>query len=179
MAVDAICRAYGERRLQRRQGLSDGARGIGIIIIPGIIAGFNVKVEREARDLAERLGVEIAVFDIIYKLAEWLGVELEKRQPREKTEQKTGSAKIIKVFSYEKGSAVLGGRVDEGALTKGQTVKVMRHDIEIARGVVVSLQSQKLAVKKVESGSEFGAMIKLGAEPAAGDSIEAFEEVMK
>ena len=147
--------------------------------VPGIIAGFNVKVEREARDLAERLGVEIAVFDIIYKLAEWLGEELEKRQPREKAEQKTGSAKIIKVFSYEKGRAVLGGRVDEGALTQGQTVKVLRHDVEIARGIVVSLQSQKLAVKKVESGGEFGAMIKLGAEPAAGDSIEAFEEVMK
>jgi translation initiation factor IF-2 len=147
--------------------------------VPGIIAGFNVKVEREARDLAERLGVEIAVFDIIYKLAEWLGAELEKRQPREKAEQKTGSAKIIKIFSYEKGRAVLGGRVDEGTLTQGQTVKVMRHDIEIARGTVVSLQSQKLAVKKVESGSEFGAMIKLGSEPAAGDYIEAFEEVMK
>lgn len=153
--------------------------------VPGIIAGFNVKVEREARDLAERLGVEIAVFDIIYKLAEWLGAALEKRQPREKTEQKTGSAKIIKIFSYAKGRTVLGGRVDEGAITQGQAIKVMRHlpaqagDVEITRGIVVSLQSQKLAIKKVESGSEFGAMIKLGAEPAAGDYIEAFEEVMK
>jgi len=147
--------------------------------VPGIIAGFNVKVEREAHDLAERLGVEVAVFDIIYKLAEWLGTELEKRQPREKTEQKTGSAKIIKIFSYAKGRAVLGGRVDEGALTQGQAIKIIRHDVEITRGTVVSLQSQKLAVKKVESGGEFGAMVKLGAEPAAGDYIEAFEEVMK
>ncbi len=154
-------------------------RSAGAGSTPGIIVGFNVKIEREARDLAERLGVEIAVFDIIYKLAEWLGVELEKRQPREKQEQKTGGAKIVKVFSYEKGRAVLGGRVDDGTISQGEVVKVMRHDAEIARGVVVSLQSQKLVVKKVESGQEFGAMIKLGMEPAAGDYIEAFEEVMK
>jgi translation initiation factor IF-2 len=147
--------------------------------VPGIIVGFNVKVERDAQGLAERLGVLIAVFDIIYKLAEWLGTELEKRQPREKMDEKTGGAKILKVFSYAKGRAVLGGRVDEGALMQGQAVKVMRHDAEIARGTVVSLQSQKLVVKKVESGSEFGAMIKLGSEPAAGDYLEAFEEVMK
>jgi translation initiation factor IF-2 len=160
--------------------ISEGdVRLAGAGAVPGIIVGFNVKVEREAHDLAERLGVEVAVFDIIYKLAEWLGAEILKRQPREKTEQKTGSAKIIKVFSYEKGRAVLGGRVDDGTLTQGQVVKVMRRDLELARGTVVSLQSQKLAVKKIESGGEFGAMIKLGAEPAAGDYIEAFEEVMK
>lgn len=154
-------------------------RSAGAGSVPGIIVGFNVKVEREAQTLAERLGVEVAVFDVIYKLAEWLGVELEKRQPREKAEQKTGGAKIIKVFSYEKGRAVLGGRVDDGALTQGQIVKVIRHEQEVARGVVVSLQAQKLVVKKVENGSEFGAMIKLGSEPMAGDYLEVFEEVMK
>lgn len=160
--------------------VSEGdVRSAGAGSVPGIIVGFNVKVEREARDLAERLGVKVEVFDIIYKLAEWLGAELAKRQPRERTEQKTGGAKIIKVFSYEKGRAVLGGRVDEGALTQGQVVKVMRQSQEVARGTVVSLQSQKLDVKKVESGSEFGAMIKLSLEPAAGDYVEAFEEVMK
>ncbi len=157
----------------------DDVRLAGAGSVPGIIVGFNVKVEREARDLAMRLGVLIAVFDIIYKLAEWLGAELAKRQPREKQEEKTGAAKILKVFSYAKGRAVLGGRVDQGTLMQGQMVKVMRHDAEVARGTLVSLQAQKLVVKKVESGSEFGAMIKLGSEPAAGDYLEAFEEVMK
>ncbi|HEY5382999.1 MAG TPA: translation initiation factor IF-2 [Candidatus Paceibacterota bacterium] len=160
--------------------ISEGdVRSAGAGSVPGIIVGFNVKVEREAQGLAERLGVEIAVFDIIYKLAEWLGAELAKRQPRKRMEEKTGGAKILKVFSYVKGRAVLGGRVDEGTLAQGQVVKVMRHDAEIARGTIVSLQAQKLVVKKVESGSEFGAMIKLGSEPAAGDYLEAFEEVMK
>ena len=154
-------------------------RSAGAGSVPGIIVGFNVKVERDAQGLAERLGVEIAVFDIIYKLAEWLGAELEKRQPREKKEEQTGGAKIIKVFSYEKGRAVVGGRVESGALTQGQVVKVMRGEAEVARGTLVSLQAQKLVVKKVEAGQEFGAMIKLGVEPMHGDYIEAFEEVMK
>ena len=154
-------------------------RSAGAGSVPGIIVGFNVKVERDAQGLAERLGVEIAVFDIIYKLAEWLGAELEKRQPREKKEEQTGGAKIIKVFSYEKGRAVVGGRVESGALTQGQVVKVMRGEAEVARGTLVSLQAQKLVVKKVEAGQEFGAMIKLGVEPMHGDYLEAFEEVMK
>jgi translation initiation factor IF-2 len=62
----------------------------------GIVVGFNVKVESVARELAERQGVAIGVFDIIYKLTEWLGEELAKRQPREQTEEQSGQAKVLK-----------------------------------------------------------------------------------
>jgi translation initiation factor IF-2 len=146
---------------------------------PGIIAGFNVKVEREARELAERQSVTIGTFDIIYKLAEWLGEELETRRPRQRSEEKTGLAKILKIFSTEKGRVVLGGKVEEGELREGAEVRVMRRDLELGRGEILSLQSQKKATKKVEAGSEFGMMLKAPLEPAAGDHIEAFEVVLK
>ncbi|MBX4192340.1 translation initiation factor IF-2 [Candidatus Parcubacteria bacterium] len=145
---------------------------------PGVIVGFNVKVEREAKDLAERLGVEVVVFDIIYKLQEWLGAKIEERRPRIREENKTGAAKILKVFSNVKGRIVLGGRVEEGTLNVGEEVRVMRRDLEIARGEITSLQSGKNPVKKIESG-EFGAQVKLGTEPAPGDKLEAFEIVFK
>jgi translation initiation factor IF-2 len=141
---------------------------------PGVIVGFNVKVEPAARDLAERQGVTIETFDIIYKLTEWLAVEVEKRRPRQAVEQLVGAAKVLKFFSTAKGRVVLGGRVEEGVLKDGAEVKIMRRDIELGRGKVVSLQSQKKEVKEVEVGSEFGAMIKTDVEPAPGDRLESF-----
>lgn len=146
---------------------------------PGIVVGFNVKAESVARELAERLGVEIGLFDIIYKLSEWLGSELVKRQPRERTEEQSALAKLLKVFSTAKGKVIVGGRVEEGELAQGEEVKIMRRDLELGRGTVVSLQSQKNAVKKVEAGSEFGAQIKTSVEPASGDTLQSFKIVFK
>ncbi|TSC69608.1 MAG: translation initiation factor IF-2 [Parcubacteria group bacterium Gr01-1014_56] len=145
----------------------------------GIVVGFNVKVEGVARELAERQGVSLGVFDIIYKLTEWLGEELAKRQPREKTEEQSGLARVLKVFSTAKGKVILGGKVEEGALTQGEEVKIMRRDLELGRGVITSLQAQKKDVKSVEPGSEFGAQIKTSAEPAHGDTLLAVKVVYK
>ncbi len=146
---------------------------------PGIILGFNVKADKDAAQLAERLGVGVATFDIIYKLAEWLETELEKRRPRAHMEEKTGSAKILKVFSIVKNKVVLGGRVEEGAISEGEEIKIMRNEVEVGRGTITTLQTQKNAVKKVEKGSEFGAMLKIDFDPAAGDVIETFQSVNK
>ncbi len=165
--------------------ISEGdVRQAGAGEMPGVIAGFNVKVERPAQELAERLGVSIGTFDIIYKLTEWLGVEIAKRQPREHVEEKTGSARILKVFSSEKQRVVLGGRVEEGVLKEGGEVRLMRRDLELGRGEILSLQILKKVVKKVEKGTgatpvEFGAMIKTSLTPAPGDYLEAFEVVLK
>lgn len=146
---------------------------------PGIILGFNVKVEREARDLAERQGVEIATFDIIYKLTEWLADALETRRPRQETPVLVGAAKVLKFFSSQKGRVVLGGRVEEGTLKYNQEVKIMRRDLELGVGTIVGLQSNKKEVKAVEAGSEFGAMVKTNTEPASGDRLEAYVMELK
>jgi translation initiation factor IF-2 len=146
---------------------------------PGVIVGFNVKVEREARDVAERLGVEIATFDIIYKLTEWLRETLEKRRPRQEIAVLSGAAKVLKFFSSQKGRVILGGRVEEGSLKYNQDVRIMRRDIELGRGTIVGLQSNKKEVKEVEAGNEFGAMIKTSAEPASGDRLEIYRMEMQ
>ena len=145
----------------------------------GIVLGFNVKVEASARDLAERQGVTIQVFDIIYKLAEWLGAQLEERRPREQVEEKTGSAKVVKIFGTAKGKVILGGKVEEGALAEGAEVHIVRRDMELGRGTITSLQSGKKQIKKVEEGHEFGAQIKTGAEPMPGDRLEIFTILFK
>jgi len=114
----------------------------------------------------------VQVFDVIYKLTDWLAGELESRRPRERVEEKTGSAKVLKLFGEAKGKVVLGGKVEEGTLAEGAEVRVMRRDLELGRGTITSLQANKKQVKKVEAGSEFGAQVKTSAEPAPGDLLE-------
>lgn len=141
---------------------------------PGIILGFNVKVDGSAKDLAERMGVTIKTFDIIYKLAQWLAEEVITRTPKTSVEEVLGRAKILKVFSTSKAGVVLGGRVEEGEMKEGAQVKIERRDIEIGRGHIGGLQSQKAPVKYVTSGTEFGALIETKDEPAPGDYLISF-----
>ena len=142
-----------------------------------IIVGFNVSVDRSATDLAERLGVEIKTFDIIYKLSEWLTEALISRIPTQETEEKTGEAKILKAFSVQKNIHVLGGKVLEGSLSVNQTVKILRRDLEIGRGTLKNLQQQKADVKTVSDG-EFGMQLETKAELVPTDTIAAFKTVI-
>ena len=125
------------------------------------------------------MGVAIGTFDIIYKLTEWLAAEVLKRQPREKMEEAAGHARVLKVFSTTKGKVILGGRVEDGTLALGSELRIMRRDLELGRGIVVSLQAQKTDVKTVEAGKEFGAQIKTQTDPAVGDTLEAVTIVYK
>ena len=142
-----------------------------------IIVGFNVKVERAATDIAERLGVEIDTFNIIYELSEWLHTALKNRTPMQEEEKVTGRAKILKHFSTQKTAHVLGGRVEEGVLSVKQQVNILRRDIKIGTGTIKNLQQQKADTDSV-SGDEFGMQIDSKHEIAPGDFIEAFDIVV-
>lgn len=142
-----------------------------------IIVGFNIKVERAAQDLADRLGVEIDTFDIIYKLSEWLETALKERTPEKEEEVTTGKAKILKEFSTQKHTHVLGGRAEEGTLSLNQHVHIFRRDIEIGRGVLKNLQQHKSDVKMITEG-EFGMQLETKAEIAPGDYIVAYNLVV-
>jgi len=139
-----------------------------------IILGFHTKVERGAQDIAERFGITIKTFDIIYKLSEWLIEELDRRTPKTMSEDIVGTAKILKTFSATKHKQVVGGKVLTGSLEVGAQVKIMRREVEIGRGKIEGLQSQKIAAKKVDEGNEFGMMVESKMEIAGGDVLEAF-----
>ncbi|MEI8270851.1 MAG: translation initiation factor IF-2, partial [bacterium] len=81
-----------------------------------LVIGFNVKADRSAVDLAEKRGITIAHFDIIYKMTEWLQEEMSKRRLKIETAETTGKAKIIKAFSRTKERQILGGKVIEGQI---------------------------------------------------------------
>jgi len=142
-----------------------------------IIVGFNVKVDRTAADLAERLGVEIDTFSIIYELSEWLETALKNRTPKREERIETGTAKILKHFSTQKYTHVLGARVETGVLKLGQSVTITRREIDLGRGVIKNVQQQKSDVKQVDEG-EFGLQVDSKIEIAPGDVLIAFETVI-
>lgn len=142
-----------------------------------IIVGFNVKVERAATELAERLGVEIDTFKIIYELSEWLNTALKNRTPKREDKVVTGRAKIIRHFSVQKYTHVLGGRVEEGSVKLGQTVRILRREVEIGSGEIKNLQQAKSDAKEIKDG-EFGMQLNTKTEISAGDHIEAFDIVI-
>jgi translation initiation factor IF-2 len=142
-----------------------------------IIVGFNVKVDREAADLATRLGVEIDTFSIIYELSEWLNTALKNRTPQMEEKVITGHAKVLKHFSTQKNTHVLGARVEDGLLKLNTSVSVMRRDVEVGRGVIKNLQQMKSDVKQVSEG-EFGMQVDAKFEIAPGDTLEAYEMVI-
>ena len=142
-----------------------------------IIVGFNVKVERPAKDLAERLDVEVNTFDVIYDLAEWLETALKNRTPKREEKKETGLVKILKHFSVQKTTHVLGGRVEEGEIKKGQPVIITRRDIEIGSGVIKNLQQYKTDVEQVTEG-EFGMQLETKTEIAPGDYLKPYDIVI-
>ncbi len=142
-----------------------------------IVVGFNVKVEPAANEIAQRTGVEIKTFDIIYELSEWLETALKERTPKQKEEVLSGTAKVIKLFSIQKNTYVLGARMETGELKKDQLVKISRRDIEIGKGTLTNLQQSKQDTNSVSEG-EFGLQINSKTDIAPGDIIKGFDTVI-
>lgn len=144
-----------------------------------IVLGFNTAVDGTAESHAEKLGIQIQVFDVIYKLSEWLQKTVAERTPKIRTEEPTGNAKVLKIFSRAKDKQILGGRVETGQLIIGAEVKIMRRDFEIGRGKVRELQRFKNRVSEVPESQEFGTMIESKIDIAPGDKLESFRIVEK
>ncbi len=144
-----------------------------------LLIGFHTKVDARAATLAERSALEILSYNIIYELTDKVAQLLNEREPKVEVEEVTGSFKVLKLFSQAKGKQVLGGKVLEGTITKGNSVKIMRRESEIGHGKVRELQQAKIATDSVIEGTEFGAMIESKTEIAPGDVLTAVTLVTK
>lgn len=144
-----------------------------------IIFSFNTKIDSQAALLAERSGVTIESFDIIYKLTERIQELLESNEPRIEVEEVISSAKVLKIFSITKDKHVLGARVLSGNFEKGGNVRIIRREAEIGRGKVKELQQSKMATDVVSEGTEFGAMVESKFEIAPGDVLDQIKLVTR
>ena len=146
-----------------------------------LLVGFNEEPDKKAASLIERSPVPLNIrsFKIIYELTAYVRESLLAKIPKEYVEVMIGRAKILAVFSKEKDKQVVGGKVQEGMLETGASVRIMRRDGEIGRGTIRELQQQKKRVSEINEGYEFGTMIEAKAEIAEGDKIEAIRTVEK
>ncbi|MFA5935114.1 MAG: translation initiation factor IF-2 [Candidatus Paceibacterota bacterium] len=146
---------------------------------PAIILGFDVKIDSSAKDLADRSGVKVEIFDIIYKIAEWLQEEVQKRTPKIMVDEVTAKVKVLKVFSSLKDKHVMGARVESGMISLGQEAKIMRRENELGKGRIRDLQREKNKVEEIREGVEFGCQFQSEVTPAPGDILEIFITVEK
>ena len=144
-----------------------------------IILGFGVKEDKGVRVIADRLEVKIEIFDIIYKLTEWLEKIAKERKPKIRTEEITGKVRVLKIFSKAKDKQVIGGEVFEGSLNKGDKVRVLRRGEEIGTGHILELQVMKAPAESVKEGNQFGAKVSSSVEIAERDNFESFTIVEK
>jgi translation initiation factor IF-2 len=138
-----------------------------------VILGFAVKMEAKARDQAERFSITPQLFDIIYKLSEWFDTLVEDRLPYEEKETSLGTLKILRTFSSQKDKHVIGGRVETGRIENDTVVRIVRRGVELGRGRIVELQSQKIKTQSVLEGNECGLMIESKVEMIPSDIVEA------
>ncbi len=144
-----------------------------------IIIGFNVGIASSAKGLAQTSGVTIELFDVIYKLSEWLAATASAHVPKIKVDEQTGVAKVLKFFSKIRDRQIIGGRVETGIIQLGAEVKIMRRNFDVGRGRIRELQRQKNKATEIPEGQEFGALVESKLEIAAGDRLEAFIVVEK
>jgi len=139
------------------------------------IIGFNVRASKEARDLAEREGVEIRYYAVIYDLIDDIkGVMSGMLAPLTR-ETFLGNASVLEVFQITRVGKVAGCRVTEGVVRKGAKVRILRDNVVIQEmGVLSTLKRFKDEVNEVVSGQECGMSFGPFQDIKQGDVIECF-----
>lgn len=143
------------------------------------IIAFNASTDSNARDLADRSGIQIDTYSIIYELKERIEELVTKAAPRITVEEMVGEAKVLKVFSVAGTKQTLGARWNSGTLTVGDTVKIDRRGIHIGNAKLTNLQVARADVSDIHVEGEFGLQIEGKAEAAAGDTLQAIKVVEK
>ncbi len=140
----------------------------------GIIIGFNTDTEQGARRLASLEGVSIRNYDVIYTLVDDVNKALKGMLAPTYTEVVEGRAEVREIFTSGKTSKVAGVYVNEGRISRGASVRVLRNNKSISESTVSSLKRFKDDVREVASGYECGVGIKDFNEYETGDILEFF-----
>jgi translation initiation factor IF-2 len=146
------------------------------------VLGFNVRASKQARDLAEREGVEIRYYSIIYDLIDDIKGVLSGMLAPIQRETFLGNAEVLQAFDISKVGRVAGCRVTEGVVRKGARVRIIRQDVVVLElGVLQTLKRFKDEVNEVQSGQECGMAFQGFQDIKPGDIIECFtlEEVKR
>lgn len=145
-----------------------------------IIYAFNVRTGGMAQKLADKEQVPIKAFDIIYRLADDVREEIEKRLPVDIVRHDLGRLKVLKVFFSTQKRKIVGGEVTEGKVEPDSLAVIWRKEakerVEIGRGTIIELQREKKAVTRAEQGDQIGLTFEGKGKIKEGDVLEIFKE---
>ncbi|WP_420430352.1 translation initiation factor IF-2 [Hyphobacterium sp.] len=139
------------------------------------VFAFNVRANKQARELAEQEGVEIRYYSVIYDVIDDVKGTLEGMLAPEKRETFIGYAEVLEVFNISKVGKVAGCNVTEGVVKRGSGVRLLRDDTVIHEGKLKTLKRFKDEVPEVRSGMECGMAFENYEDIQKGDLIECFE----
>ncbi|MBR6417060.1 MAG: translation initiation factor IF-2, partial [Bacteroidales bacterium] len=142
-----------------------------------IIIGFQVRPSSDARNLAEKEGIEIRLYSIIYDAINEVKDGIEGMLEPEKKEEVTSTAVVKQTFRISKVGTIAGCLIKEGKMTKSSKVRLIRDGIVIYTGDLSSLKRGKDDAKEVPAGMECGIGIENYNDIKEGDVIEAFQIV--
>ena len=140
----------------------------------GIVIGFNVKASNNAMKVAENETVLVRTYNIIYELIEELEDVVDGMLKVGALEETLGLAQIVAEFPYGKNERIAGVRVQDGQITKGPRIKILRGDEIIGEGKIKSIKHLREEVNRLETGDEGGFMFDTNIPFEIGDVVQSF-----
>lgn len=141
----------------------------------GIVVGFNVRANVQARDIARRDGVDIRYYSIIYNVVDDIKAMLSGLLSPTIREKYLGNAEIRQVFNISNIGKIAGCYVTEGTVKRGAKVRLLRDNVVIHEGTLKTLRRFKEEVKEVKESFECGMAFENYNDIREGDVIECFE----
>jgi translation initiation factor IF-2 len=140
-----------------------------------VIIGFNVRPVGDARHVADREGVEIRGYSVIYKVVEELRAAMEGLLEPEDVEETVGTVEIRAIFKASRVGTIAGSMVTDGVVRRGATVRLVRDGTIVYEGRIGSLRRFKEDVREVTAGMECGIVLENFADVKEGDIVEVYE----
>ncbi len=139
-----------------------------------IVIGFNVRPNAEAKGLADREGVDIRTYKVIYKLTEDIEAALVGMLTPDIVEEVTGTAEVRQLFKASKIGTIAGCMVTSGVIARGSNARVIRDGVVTWDGEIDSIRHLKDEVKEIKEGFECGIVLKGFSDLEEGDVLEAY-----
>jgi len=143
----------------------------------GILLGFNVRPTNTAKQVAEREGVEIRTYDVIYKALEEIEAAMRGMLAPEEREEETGTAEVRQTFRTPNAGVVAGCMVTSGEIFRNNRVRLVRDGTVVYEGNIGSLKRFRDDARSVREGFECGIGIENFDDVKEGDILEFFEIV--
>ncbi|HVN85773.1 MAG TPA: translation initiation factor IF-2 [Candidatus Binatia bacterium] len=140
-----------------------------------VVIGFNVRPESKASDIAEREGVDLRLYTVIYNAVNDVRDAMEGLLEPTTREKNVGRAEVREIFNIPSAGAVAGCFIVDGKFTRGASVRLVRDHVVVYTGKLSSLRRFKEDVREVQSGYECGMTLENYQDVKVGDVIEVFE----